>query len=387
MHSNASPLAPTPPEADDLFRVSVDPLGIFAFLTTHYAERYIPRGGSKVKWITGREGSGKTHALHWIAKRGQALGFLVAEIDAGTVLMRGMAEFGQAVLSRLNKEPVFAALSRMVVASLGYDSEAIPPDQTFLSWLVDVRGRVRELGAREIREGVEQLIGPYDLEPNLKAALATVLDERLGVHRTDTQALFAWLNGESVPKRLLAPLGITQSLTRLNGRGLLQSWGLLAQKAGLPGLLITLDHMEQLVAPKAEGRPYYPRGRREEVYEMLRQWIDEGDRLKGIWLVVAARPALFDDVKKGIKTYPALDFRINNEVLSTDVNRFADCLDWDQLFASDPEALSALTRTWADFLGVDPPSSLIIPETGAVSPVRRTVEALGTIRENGRSAW
>ena len=31
------------------------------FLAAHYLERYIPEGGSKIKFVTGHKGSGKTH--------------------------------------------------------------------------------------------------------------------------------------------------------------------------------------------------------------------------------------------------------------------------------------------------------------------------------------
>lgn len=364
-----------PCEGDELWKVSVDPSAVQGFWEANYVRRFIPLGGSKVKWIMGREGSGKTHALRQLAMMCRRANFLVAEVDAGTVPIRGMQEFCRAVLAQLNWEPIFAALSRDVIRHLGYDYEAVPPDRLFLSWLVEERGRVRERGVREIREAVEQVIGSIDLLPNLKTAIGLGLDERLGVHHAEMEILSAWFRGELLPKRQLAVLGLTQSLNRWNGRAILQGWGGLTMKAGLGGILICLDRLEQMLAPKEDGKPYYTRGRRDEFYEMLRQFIDDGDALRGIWIVIAARPELFQDVKKGVKTYPALDARISQEIQSVDINRFADCLDWDRLFQMDRDAQSELARKWAQTLGV-PLLANPVRESGMVSPVRRTVEEL-----------
>ena len=46
------------------------------FLAAHYLERYIPEGGSKIKFVTGHKGSGKTHLLQLLEEAAEEKGFL-----------------------------------------------------------------------------------------------------------------------------------------------------------------------------------------------------------------------------------------------------------------------------------------------------------------------
>ena len=55
------------------------------FLATHYLEQYIPEGGSKIKFLTGRPGAGKTHVLQLLADEAEAKGFLTVELSADEV--------------------------------------------------------------------------------------------------------------------------------------------------------------------------------------------------------------------------------------------------------------------------------------------------------------
>ena len=45
------------------------------FLKEHYLQTYIPEGGSKIKFITGRPGCGKTHLAQTLLDEAQAEGF------------------------------------------------------------------------------------------------------------------------------------------------------------------------------------------------------------------------------------------------------------------------------------------------------------------------
>ncbi len=362
-----------PIERGLLRQVSVDPSDMTAFLREHYAQRFIPQGGSKVKWIIGSPGSGKTHALRMLEMAASEDGLLTLALDAGATPLRGIQEFGQAVVAQLDTTQILRGLRDSVVRRLGYDTASIPPSTTFLDWLVAERGRIRVTGMADIREHVDQLLAPVDVDLSLKVAASFKVGELLGVPSPDAETLDAWLRGEPLRKPLMKRLGLTQALNRQNARAILQGWAVLARTAGRGGLLITVDRLEQLVAPKGDGTTvYYTAGRREEAYEMLREFIDDGDVLPGLWLVLAARPALYQDEKRGISSYPALKDRVSTELRSVELNRFLDWLDWDSVFAADPDAMQQVADHWAVATGG---SARVAPTAGTMSQVRRTMLA------------
>jgi hypothetical protein len=364
----------------DLF---VDFGGVQDFWLTNYVGRFIPHGGSKVKWIRGREGAGKSHLLRSLALAAEASGMLTAELDAQATSLRGIDEFVRAVLGALDYRRVIDRLSEQVVVQMGYDPEDVAGDDSFLAWLVREHTRVETRASAAIREAV---LKPLDIDLNLKTALGFALDRTLGANNSGFEELDRWFRGERVTRGRLASIGLSRPLNKLNARAILQGWGSAILAAGLNGLLITVDGLEQVLAPKTEGSPYYTRMRREETYEMLRQFIDDGDALAGIWIVVAARPEVFDDPRHGFPSYPALDARITNEVHAFDTNRFEDMLDWDRVVEQNPDCLVKLVDRWAAYLGVSPREPA--PLAGSVSAVRRSVLALKPeVTPTGLSDW
>lgn len=257
----------------------------------------------------------------------------------------------------------------------GYDAGEVGEPSSLLEWLVTSRGRIRERALADVREAVDRTISELDIDLNLKTAIGFGLDRTLGAASLDSDDVNVWFQGGKVTRGRLAAVGLSRPLSKLNARGILQGWGVVALAAGLPGLLITVDNFDQVMAPKTENAPYYTRLRREETYEMLRQFIDDADALQGIWLVVAARPELFSDERRGIKSYPALDARVVNEVEARALNRFEDHVDWDRLWAQDPDSLTMLMERWAEYLHTN--RIALPPSPGRVSPVRRSVLALG----------
>lgn len=365
-----------PQDVAALRQVSVDPGDIQAFWQTHYLDRFIRRGGSKVKWVVGREGAGKTHALRYLEMVAQSAGYLTVALDARVTSLRGIQELTREALAILDRTVILNGLTEQAIQKMGYEVEEQDPSAPFLEWLVNDRGVQRAVAVRYVREACGEVLQPLDLDLNLKAAVGHALEQRLGVVRAETDALDRWFLGEKVLKRELAPLGISQSLTRFNARSILEGWALLALTTGLPGIVLTIDGLEQVLAAREDGRPYYTRSRRDELYELIRELIDEGDVLSGLFVVLATRPELFSDAKRGVKSYPALDARVANEVQARDLNRFDDLVDWERPFRLAPNLLEELARRWGDLIGL---SSELLPsvgDIGTVSIVRRTVEAV-----------
>lgn len=364
-----------PPQDEDAFTaVSVDPAGIQQFWADHYVSRFIPQGGSKVKWIRGREGSGKSHALRQLAYQARNRGMVAVALDAHVTSLRGIHEFVRAVLHELPYGTILGQLSQRVIQNMGYQPNEVPAGVPFLSWLVDVHGRIRKRAISDIHEAVDRTIDPLDIDLNLKTAIGFGLDQVFKTTDADSADIDMWFRGEKVGRSRLAAVKLSTSLSKLNARAVLQGWGVTTLAAGLPGILITVDGFEQVMAPKTEGAPHYTPRRREETYEMVRQFIDDGDSLTGIWIVFSATGELFEEKRRGFKSYPALDARVLNVVQSQELNRFEDQLDWDRIWEESPGLLDTLISRWADFFHLPP--SPPVAHAGTVSPVRRSILAL-----------
>jgi archaellum biogenesis ATPase FlaH len=84
----------------------------------------------------------------------------------------------------------------------------------------------------------------------------------------------------------------------------------------------------------------YTKMRREDAYESIRELIDGIDALGHFMIVFAMNSSLLEDEAKGLKSYQALWMRIQNEISSDKVNRFADIINLNkvarQLEAAEP---------------------------------------------------
>ena len=63
-----------------------------SFLGSNYLKTYLPEGGSKVKFVTGRPGSGKTHLSLCLLRDAEALGYLTVRFSAKEIWLHDFRE-------------------------------------------------------------------------------------------------------------------------------------------------------------------------------------------------------------------------------------------------------------------------------------------------------
>ena len=80
-----------PPDDEALLRASAGISFLTDFLRGQYLEDYIPSGGSKIKFVTGRSGSGKTHFGRLIRKDDDVKALRVTEPVADLVNDQGIS--------------------------------------------------------------------------------------------------------------------------------------------------------------------------------------------------------------------------------------------------------------------------------------------------------
>ena len=367
--------------------------GIWDFWQSHYLQDYIAAGGSKVKFLIGKPGSGKTHALLLLQEVARRLGYITVFADARQVRLNKFESIYQTVLDAVDVDALIAGFCGSVVSSLGYQSAQIPPGQDFYSWAAE-QGRATETIKREIQEKLDTLYHERRINRSFAMAFALLCAGHLGLRPLlpdQKEILAGWLKGLPLPAKVLKPLKIFTRVDRYNARHMMASFLYLLRLCGCRGLCVTVDNLEALLERGPAGRALYGRAARNEVYESLRQLMDDFAGFEGAFFAFAARPELIHDEKSGLKSYEALWMRLQNEVSGSRPNKFADLFNQDALvkeFFTPAAALVLQDRLNSSFgLGAALQGEdfrCLAENVSMLSPVRRVVEAIvGEYSEGG----
>lgn len=305
------------------------------FLRSHYLRDYIPQGGSKIKFITGRQGGGKTHLARCLLEQARTMGYLTVSFSAREVWLHDFRELYLEILRQCDLDHVLSGCAEQIVLEMGYDPKDIPEGKTFLDYLVE-RGEGDALSRGEIRGALRRYFTKNPLLDNGFAACCSLLTGgKLGhpvLEPATRELLLAYLNGDKTVKlSQLRSLGFAPSrITKYNARFLLRSLTEVIRLAGYAGLLVAVDDLDILTERNPESPIRYTKLRREDAYENIRQLIDDIDSMRYVLFLFGFDRELADDDSYGMKSYQALWLRIQNEVVSRRFNRFADIIDLDR---------------------------------------------------------
>jgi hypothetical protein len=133
----------------------------------------------------------------------------------------------------------------------------------------------------------------------------------------DLATLLDWLRGEARTVSALRRLQISSRIGRHNARAMLRSLCRWLRLCGYAGLSVSLDIRElgRAGSGRAADGIRYSSAAVMDAYEVLRQLIDDCDRMEGLLLVVMADEAFIDgDEKRSVSAYTALQMRIIADV-------------------------------------------------------------------------
>lgn len=321
------------------------------FLTEQYLQDYIPEGGSKIKLITGRQGSGKTHLAQLLLNRASSLGYQTVSLSAREVWLHDFREIYLQILKQCDIERVLSDCARQIARSLGYEPEQFGEGKKLMDYLSE-RGEADSISRSEIRNALRSYFTRNPRLDNCFAACCSLLTgDMLGhpqLESANRELILSFLNGDkTVRLSQIRALGVSpSSITRLNARHLLRSLAEVIHLSGAPGLLVLIDDMETLLRRSSEDFIHYTKLRREDTYESIRQLIDDIDSMRHVMFFMSFDRQLMDDESLGLKSYQALWMRIQNEVVSPRFNRFGDIIDMDRYADGfyDPATLVEMGR-------------------------------------------
>ena len=324
------------------------------FWEDKYLKKYIPNGGSKVKFVTGQGGSGKTHFLKLMSASAREMNYQVVQFSARSVWLHDFKSIYMEILKQCDLMECLRGCSQKIIGEMGYRVEEIPEGMTFLDYLAS-EGMADALTRRELREQLKKMFldNPL-LDNNFAIACSRLTGSLLGhpvLEESNKALLLSWLSCEpSVKLTQLRPLGLSPSkITKYNARHMLRSLAEVVRLGGFSGLFVTIDELEILISGSSLEELHYTKVKREDTYESIRQLIDDIDSMHNIMFVFAFHRDLMDNKNAGIKSYQALWMRIQNEVSGEHFNRFADIVDLDRLAVQEytPQVLVEISESLA----------------------------------------
>ena len=324
-----------PEDEETLRRITVGTEMLQDFWRSQYLTEYIPAGGSKIKFLCGLPGVGKTHLGRLLNLEAQASGFLTVTFSAREVPMFDFREIYRECLRQCELDRVLTGCAEQIIRSMGVDPAALEEGQTLMDYLSE-RGEGDILARNEIRTALRKFFTRNPLlDREFGACCSLLVGDLLGhpvLEPVNRDLIRGWMNGDpNVKAAQIRALGMTPvGVTRFNARHLLRSLAETVHLAGYQGLMVTVENLEALMNKNPENGVKYTRAKRDDAYECIRQLIDEIDSMRFLLFVFCLDRKLMDDENEGMKTYQALWLRIQNEVVGHRFNCFADIVNLDR---------------------------------------------------------
>jgi transposase-like protein len=291
-----------------------------AFLGREYLGEYLPAGGAAVKVAVVGDSSAADRLAAALASVTAEFGGLFVSMPAESVRVHMVDQIFFAISRLIDWQELAAARVRAA-----YQAVAFPaPDGSGLS--VAEVARHHEVDARELYRSVRRvleraLLANPAIAPEMGRAVLRLAQRLLGAGDIDSaehDAVLCWLRGELRSVTLLRPALIYTRIGRHNARAMIGSAAVLLLEAGYNGLVVHLDYarMAEARRPPAEARSgyYYSKAAALDAYEVLRQFIDATDELRGVLVIAMVPPELMTDEARGLPAYTALQLRVADEV-------------------------------------------------------------------------
>lgn len=325
------------------------------FWQEKYLQEYIKNGGSKIKFITGRKGSGKSHFLRLMTGIAQRENYKTVQFSAKNIWMHDFREIYMEIFRQCDIMECLEKISLSLIQKMGFDYHEIPEGMRFIDYLSET-DQADALTKREIRTQLKHIFleNPM-LDNNFALACSMLTGSILGYPVLETQnknLLLAWLNGDRTIKlsQLRALDFYPSRITKYNARHMLRSLTEVIHLGGYSGLFIAIDDLEILVSRSSLEPVHYTKMKREDTYESIRQLIDDIDSMKNIMFLYGFDRELLDNENAGLKSYQALWMRIQNEIVGERFNRFSDMVDLDRMAAQEytPDVIVSISRSLAE---------------------------------------
>ena len=287
------------------------------FIDSEYLSTFVKDGGASVKFAVTPE-ERKSELYRSLKARCEELDYVFVELDAVTSRVHMPQDIFFALAKQIDWRLLAQRMVRRLAEEKGFyvDGVAIADaNDNIYSSLARANGIEARFVLQEIRPDiVSQVYSNQKMARDFKVAmthLCTSLDG--GESR---QPLLDWLTGVNTRISNVRPFSIRTSINRTTARHYIESALYWVRHAGHAGTALLLENSRVTLArrPK-DGSRYYTRAMTIDHYELLREFIDDVDRLAATLMVVVTNNDFIDEESaRGWSIYSALQTRIMDDV-------------------------------------------------------------------------
>lgn len=284
-------------------------------LETEYLTTFVKDGGATVKFAVSPDAA-RPHLIDRVSALCEKLGYCVLALSAENVRVHLPHQIFFDLASQIDWLGMARRAVLRLAAERGYKVGEIDPDahaRVFESIAME-NGLDHGFVLGEIRKSIQDHVArsPAMLRDFRDAMTYLCLNEV----DDEEHPLLLWLRGEARVSAV-RDYSIFTRIDRTTARHFIESLLHWSSIAGYTGTALLLDISRVTVArnPK-DGLPYYTRAMATDHYELLREFVDDVDRLPGTFLLVAAGPELLNDERgtRGFAIYEALKTRVMDDV-------------------------------------------------------------------------
>lgn len=284
-------------------------------LEDEYLSTFVKDGGATVKFAVTPDDA-RADLVRRVSALCEDLGYCVLTLSADDVRMHMPHEIFFDLARQIDWPGMVRRVVLRLAAERGYKVSEIDPHahgRVFES-IAEENGLDHGFVLGEIRKSIRDHVArsPAMLRDFRDAMTYLCLHEVVD----EEHPLLLWLRGEARVSSV-RDYSVFTRIDRTTARQFIEStlhWSLIA---GYTGTALVLDIARVTVArnPK-DGRRYYTRAMATDHYELLREFVDDVDRLPGTFLCAVAGPELLNDERgtRGFAIYEALKTRVMDDV-------------------------------------------------------------------------
>ncbi|HEY1932873.1 MAG TPA: BREX system ATP-binding domain-containing protein [Acetobacteraceae bacterium] len=282
-------------------------------IEAEYFAEYLPAGGAAAKFVVADD-AGIGRLRHEAAEHARKHGMLAVHVSAGETRLHMLQDVFCAVARAL---PWDDLVQRFIEGMFLRNGLAWPQPGTALTMPELAQHFGTDADALTTRRNAwfsRELWEDAALAQDFRVAMLRLCLARLEpeTHDSADSPVLPWLRGEKVGLGDLRAYDIAARINRNNARAMLISLCHFLRKAGCKGLLLTLDLRPALRIPEPDATVLrYSAGALMDLYEVLREIIDDIEHLPGMFLLALADQALLaGERRRTLDNYKALEMRI-----------------------------------------------------------------------------
>ena len=286
-----------------------------------YLSAFIRDGGASIKFAVTPDEL-KPGLYDAVNDRCQKLDYILAKLDAAAMRAHMPQDLFFGLARQVDWRVMARRLILLLAAGKGYAVEGVDPRASgnVFGAIADVNAIELQFVLREIRRELQNHVSKNShMAKDFRVAMTQLclLEDTRDSREYDGRPVLEWLTGANTRVSSVRPFSIYTGINRTTARYFIESALYWVRFAGHAGTVILLNNSRVTLArnPK-DGQRYYTRAMAMDHYELLREFVDDIDRLSGTLLVVVTNSEFLDEsaASRGYGIYQALRTRVMDDV-------------------------------------------------------------------------